>query len=57
MISNVVKIAFLLIKPLLKLLEPEWSHKITLYFLKTSHRVFKFDFSKNIKKMTLFYLI
>ena len=50
MISNVVKFTFLLIKPLLKFLEPEWSHKLTLNFLKTSHKVFKFDFSKNYKK-------
>ena len=49
MISNVIKFTFFLIKPLLKLLEPEWSHKLTLNFLKTSHKAFKFDFSKKYK--------
>ena len=50
MISNVINFAFLLIKPILKFLEPEWSHKLTLNLLKTSHRVLKFDLSKKYQK-------
>ena len=57
MISYVVNFAFLLIKPLFRFLEPEWAHKLTLNLVKKGHRVFKFDFSKNIQKKTLFYLV
>tara|TARA_B100001287_G_C22629132_1_gene504140 strand:- start:134 stop:1156 length:1023 start_codon:yes stop_codon:yes gene_type:complete len=50
MMSYVVNVAFFLIKPLFRFLEPEWAHKLTLNLVKTGHKVFKFDFSKKYPK-------